>query len=94
MAFFAKCSASRIPFMTIASLVEMHLFEGLDLCYKGKLVRKRRISKEPVTNAIKILQACIHKSVNTGLFLKSIIAPHVVKFNMLMPVFTFKYQDL
>ena len=26
--------------MTIASLVEMHLFDGLDLCYKGKLVRK------------------------------------------------------
>ena len=48
----------------------------------------------PVTNAIKVLQACIYKSVKRGLFLKSIIVPHVVKFNMLMLVFTFKHQVL
>ena len=49
---------------------------------------------QPVTNALNVLQACIYKSVKTGLFLKSIIAPRVVKFNILMPIFAFKYQVL
>ena len=48
----------------------------------------------PVTNAINVLQACIYKSVKTGLYLKSIVDPHVVKFIMLMPVFTINYQVL
>ena len=48
----------------------------------------------PVTNAINFLQACIYKPVKTGLFLKSIINLCVIKFNMLMPVFTCKYQVL
>ena len=45
----------------------------------------------PVTNVINALQACIYKSVKTGIFLKSIIAPRAVKFNKLIPVFTFEY---
>ena len=48
----------------------------------------------PVTNAINILQACIYKSVKTGQFLKTIISPYVVKFNLLMLVFTLNYQVL
>ena len=48
----------------------------------------------PVTSAINILQACISKSVKTGQFLKSIIDKHIAKINMLMPVFTIKYQVL
>ena len=47
-----------------------------------------------VANAINVLQACICKSLKTGPFLKPLIAPHIVKFNMLMPVFTIKYQVL
>ena len=47
-------------------------------------------NKQRVANAINVLQACIYKSVKTGLFLKSLIAPRVAKFNMLMLVFTFK----
>ena len=38
----------------------------------------------PVPNAIKLLQACIYKSVNTGLFLISLVATCIVKFTMLM----------
>ena len=38
----------------------------------------------PVANAIKLLQACIYKSVNTGLFLTSLVATSIVKFMLLM----------
>ena len=38
----------------------------------------------PVPNAIKLLQACIYKSVKTGLFLTSLVATCIVKFTMLM----------
>ena len=38
----------------------------------------------PVTNALKILQACIYKYVNTGLFWKSPLAPSIVKLNVVM----------
>ena len=40
-----------------------------------------------VAKSINFLQACIYKSVKTGTFLKSLIAPRIVKFNILMPVF-------
>ena len=39
---------------------------------------------EPVANVIKFLQACIYKSVNTGLFLSSLVATSIVKFILLM----------
>ena len=39
---------------------------------------------QPGPNAINILQACIYKSVNTGLFLKSLLAPSIVKLNVAM----------
>ena len=48
----------------------------------------------PVANAINVLQALIYKSVKTGLLLRSLIASRAVKFNILMPVFTFKYHSL
>ena len=48
----------------------------------------------PVPNDINVLQACICKSVKTGLFLKSIEAARVNKYNMLMLFFTLKYQVL
>ena len=54
----------------------------------------KMVAKPFVTNALSILQACIYKSVKTGLFLKPFIDTRVVKFNKMMPVFTFKYQDL
>ena len=38
----------------------------------------------PVANAIKLLQACIYKSVNTGLFLTSLVATKIVKLMLLM----------
>ena len=38
----------------------------------------------PVPNAINILQACIYKSVNTGLFLKSLLAPSTVNLCVVM----------
>ena len=38
----------------------------------------------PVANAIKLLQACIYKSVNTGLILISLVATSIVKFILLM----------
>ena len=37
---------------------------------------------QPVPNAINILQACIYKSVSTGLFLISFLAPSIVKLNV------------
>ena len=39
---------------------------------------------QPVANAIKLLQTCIYKSVNTGLFLISLVATIIVKFMLLM----------
>ena len=48
----------------------------------------------PVANAIKLLQACIYKSVNKGLFLTPSVAISIVKFQTLMIVFTFKYLIL
>ena len=47
-----------------------------------------------VANAISILQACIYKFAKTGLSLKTVIAPRVVKCNSLMLVFTFKHKVL
>ena len=44
----------------------------------------------PVANAMKVLQAWIYKYANTGLFLNALI----VKFNVLMLVFTFRYEVL
>ena len=44
------------------------------------------MQKPPVANAIKLLQACIYKSVKTGLFLTSLVATSVVKFMLLMNV--------
>ena len=49
---------------------------------------------QPVANAINVLQACIYKSVNIGLFLKSLVATNLVKFNKRMLVFTLKYEVL
>ena len=53
--------------------------------------RKRLIDNEiykillhPVANAKKLLQACIYRLVNTGLFLTSLVATCIVKFMMLM----------
>ena len=37
-----------------------------------------------VANAIKLLQACFYKSVNTGLFLTSLSATSIAKFILLM----------
>ena len=34
------------------------------------------------TNAIKVLHASFYKSVNTGLFLKSLVAQNIFKFSM------------
>ena len=45
--------------------------------------------KDLKANAMKFLQACIFKSVQTGLF-KSLVAISVAKFKMFMIVFTFK----
>ena len=39
---------------------------------------------QSVVNAIKLLQACTYKSVNTGLFLTSLVATSIVKFMVLM----------
>ena len=39
---------------------------------------------QPVANAIKLLQACIYKSVNTGLFLTSLVATSTVKYMLLI----------
>ena len=38
----------------------------------------------PVTNVVNILQACNYKTVKTGLFLKSLVAPSVVDFQITM----------
>ena len=38
----------------------------------------------PVANAIKLLQACFYKSVNTGLFLTSLVATGIVKYMLLI----------
>ena len=46
-----------------------------------KQVRKR---SRPVANAIKLLQAYIYKSVNTGLFLISLVATSITKFMLLI----------
>ena len=40
--------------------------------------------KHPVANAIKVLMACIYKSVNIGLFLKSPVAASIFKFVFLL----------
>ena len=45
---------------------------------------KRRFYGRPAANAIKLLQACIYKSVITGLFLTSFIAISIAKFMLLM----------
>ena len=60
-----------------------------------KIVLQCRLkNKKPVANAIKLLQACIYKSVNIGLFSMTSVAIRIVKFHMLMLVFIFKYQIL
>ena len=38
----------------------------------------------PTANPMKVLQACIYKSENTGLFLESLVAKVIVIFHMLM----------
>ena len=43
---------------------------------------------------MKLLQASIYNSVNIGFFATSILATSVVKFKILMLVFTFKYKIL
>ena len=43
---------------------------------------------------MKGLQACIDKLVNTSIFLKSLVANSVFKYNLLALVFTFKYKVL
>ena len=42
-----------------------------------------------VANDMKLLQACIHESVNTGLFFNRLVATSIVKFDVLMLLFTF-----
>ena len=48
-----------------------------------------------MANAMKVLQACICMSVNTGLFLLSLVATSIVKLIMLALVFSFntKYSS-
>ena len=53
---------------------------------KCSTLRRKGSNPQPVANAINVLQACIYKSVKTGPFLKSLIAPRNVKSNMLLPV--------
>ena len=55
---------------------------------------RKYLQLNPVANATKLLQACIYKSVNAGLFLTTSVAVRIVKFHMLKLVFTFKYQIL
>ena len=38
----------------------------------------------PVANAMNVLQAYVYKSVNTGLFIKSLVATSFVKFIVLL----------
>ena len=51
-------------------------------------------SIQAAANAVKLLQACTYKSVNTGLFLTSLVATIIVKLNMLILVFTLYYKVL
>ena len=44
---------------------------------------------KPVAKAIKFSQACNYTSVNTGLFLKSLVATNIVEFIKLMLVINF-----
>ena len=44
---------------------------------------------KPVANTMKVLQAGIYKSQNTGLFLHSLVATNIFNFNILMRVFAF-----
>ena len=49
-----------------------------------------------VANSIKVLQAFIYKSINSGLFFKSFVATmlsNVVKFDVFMIVFTFEVHS-
>ena len=52
-----------------------------------------RLKLSPNTNAIKVLLACIYKSVNTSLFLKALVATSIVKFkcSCLFPFLSMKY---
>ena len=56
-----------------------------------KVWKGPRATRQPVANAINVLQACVYKSVNTGLFLKPLVAK---SFNKLMHIFSFKYKVL
>ena len=49
---------------------------------------------QAAANAVKLLQACIYKFVNTGLLLTSLVATSIVKFKMLIFVFTLYYKVL
>ena len=45
-------------------------------------------------NPMNGLEACIHKLVNTSVFLKSFVVTIVMKFNPLTLVFTFQYKGI
>ena len=66
------------------------LFQS-SLKLKAELHKAEFLLSYPLTNAMKVLQACTYTSVKRGLFLKSIVAPRIVKFKILIPVFTFKF---
>ena len=47
------------------------------------LARCNELEMTPVANAMKLLHVCIYRSVNTGLFLTSLVATNMVDFMML-----------
>ena len=51
---------------------------------KMVMLMKWLLTKRLVANAINVLQACIYKSVKTGIFIKSFVDPNVVYFQIVM----------
>ena len=65
----------------------LKMFFGIFSLVEGPIAHcgsPRQKTPQPVANAIKLLQAYIYKSVNTGLFLTSLVATSIVKFMLLM----------
>ena len=69
----------------------MHLLQVHNFLIGSQIRLKRGESPAPAANAVNVSQACKYKSVKTGL-LKQFVVTSIVKFSMLMFVFTFKYR--
>ena len=85
-----KRSPTRLPLTVLWLWVSHPCYFNLNYCigsfnsFSRKNFSEGGFTNPPVANAIKRLQACIYKSLNTGLFKKAFVAASVDKINIIM----------